>query len=345
MDRNNPILTERYEEINTGLWARKEPAALKLENVEGLIFDIDGVLVDVGDSFRNAISRTVQYYFNEFVGLGGEEPLLVGKDETSLFKLAGNFNNDWDLTNAAVAFYLMKYSSADCQVDNCDALRSLSPSLEEFTSEVKTLGGGLQNAVSLIENNLENSRLEKFEELYQPKKVQQLFMELYSGGNLCKSLYGFEPEIYKGPGLVEKEKYLIDQEVIGQLVGKGIVLGVMSGRIPSEATHAMEMTGLDHYMSLGFMVTDDGTLPTKPDPAGLETLSGRMGFHRAIYLGDTPDDWSTVVNFNKAHKGEMEIAGCMTGPGEMENRMLEHFTTKGADFIAEDVNALLRALV
>ena len=345
MDRSNLGLVERYEEISAGLWARIEPRALKLDNVEGLIFDIDGVLVDVGDSFRNAISRTVQYYFNQFVGVEGESPLLVSREETSLFKLAGNFNNDWDLTNAAVAFYLMKYAAADCQAADSEALRSLSPSLEEFTSEVKTLGGGLQNAVGLVQKKLENSRLEKFSELYQPKKAQQLFMELYSGGNLCKRLYGFEPEIYKGPGLVEKEKYLIDQEVIGQLVGKGIVLGVMSGRIPSEATHAMEMTGLDHYMSLGFMVTDDGTLPTKPDPAGLETLSGRMGFHRAIYLGDTPDDWSTVVNFNKAHRGEMEIAGCMTGPGQMEDRMLDHFTSAGADFIAEDVNALLRALL
>ncbi|HVA63956.1 MAG TPA: HAD family hydrolase [Terriglobales bacterium] len=53
-----------------------------------LVFDLDGVLVDVTASFRVAIVRTV-------AALGGGE---VAPAEVQALKNAGGFNNDWDLS-------------------------------------------------------------------------------------------------------------------------------------------------------------------------------------------------------------------------------------------------------
>lgn len=53
-----------------------------------VVFDLDGVLVDVTASFRVAVIRTV-------AALGGGEVTL---EEVQALKNAGGFNNDWDLT-------------------------------------------------------------------------------------------------------------------------------------------------------------------------------------------------------------------------------------------------------
>lgn len=53
-----------------------------------LVFDMDGVLVDVRRSFPVAVRQTVG-------ALGGGE---VQPGEISRLKLAGGFNNDWDVT-------------------------------------------------------------------------------------------------------------------------------------------------------------------------------------------------------------------------------------------------------
>ncbi len=55
-----------------------------------ILFDMDGVLVDVTDSYRKAIIETVQFF-------RGEKPLLK---EIQQFKEKGGYNNDWDLTEA-----------------------------------------------------------------------------------------------------------------------------------------------------------------------------------------------------------------------------------------------------
>ncbi|SRR5579885_3240788 len=53
-----------------------------------LIFDMDGVLVDVTDSYRQTIAQTVEL----FTGIE------VSNTEIQAFKNRGNSNNDWDLT-------------------------------------------------------------------------------------------------------------------------------------------------------------------------------------------------------------------------------------------------------
>lgn len=60
--------------------------------IDGIIFDVDGVLVDVTESYWSAIKATVNYITGERVGNG------IIKE----MKQIEGFNNDWDLTYAAI---------------------------------------------------------------------------------------------------------------------------------------------------------------------------------------------------------------------------------------------------
>lgn len=60
---------------------------------EVLVFDMDGVLVEVSESYREAIRETVRHFT-------GED---VSHDEIQDFKNAGGWNNDWLLSHRLIA--------------------------------------------------------------------------------------------------------------------------------------------------------------------------------------------------------------------------------------------------
>ncbi len=57
-----------------------------------IIFDIDGVLVDVSQSYRQAIQKTVE----SFTGF------LPSPEDIQKYKERGGLNNDWDLSEAII---------------------------------------------------------------------------------------------------------------------------------------------------------------------------------------------------------------------------------------------------
>jgi len=59
---------------------------------EVLVFDMDGVLVEVSESYREAIRETVRHF------TGGD----VSHDEIQDFKDAGGWNNDWLLSHRLI---------------------------------------------------------------------------------------------------------------------------------------------------------------------------------------------------------------------------------------------------
>ena len=58
-----------------------------------LVFDMDGVLVEVGQSYREAIRETVRHFSGQ----------LVSHDVIQDFKNAGGWNNDWLLSQRLIA--------------------------------------------------------------------------------------------------------------------------------------------------------------------------------------------------------------------------------------------------
>lgn len=57
-----------------------------------IVFDMDGVLVEVGESYREAIRETVKHFTGE----------MVSHDLIQDFKTAGGWNNDWLLSHRLI---------------------------------------------------------------------------------------------------------------------------------------------------------------------------------------------------------------------------------------------------
>lgn len=63
--------------------------------MKAVLFDMDGVLVDVSRSYRLAIKKTVEYFLDKQISLS----------KIQEYKNHGGFNNDWDLTGRILRDY------------------------------------------------------------------------------------------------------------------------------------------------------------------------------------------------------------------------------------------------
>lgn len=66
---------------------------------DGIIFDMDGVIVDVSNSYREAIRLTAGYFLGRF----------VNKQEVLRLKNKAGMNNDWDVTYALINNKCLSY--------------------------------------------------------------------------------------------------------------------------------------------------------------------------------------------------------------------------------------------
>lgn len=112
-----------------------------------ICFDVDGVLVDVGQSYYRALAETVSY----FLGSGVDSDLLLR------LKFSLNLNNDWDATLAGILFYRSR-------LDFEDFVREMTagpPDFRKFYERARKAGQELPDYSVLIE---------KFEDFYRQSR-------------------------------------------------------------------------------------------------------------------------------------------------------------------------------
>lgn len=331
------VETPEYRLGDKGLLVLREIED-SIPSIDTIIFDVDGVLIDVKGSFWHVASQTVQFYFEHILGIPGEA-VLLHPEETRLFKMAGRFNNDWNLTEAAVAFYVWKMIVYNAE--SKESLRSAEPSLEEFTTEVKRRGGGLEKADELISEISSEKMSTDIGKKVDRDLIRRIFKEHYGGIEYCHRLYGFEPEYYRDSGLILKEKLVLDPL---NLRKNHITYGIFSGRTPEELGLAIEQLGLDGLLHPEGVIADDGLHPAKPDPWSLIKICQNLNSKSAVYVGDTMDDLVTVESYNRQpNLSKMAFCYCLTGSSD--EKTIGVFQGKKVAFIAEDVNVFVRYVV
>jgi len=306
----------------------------ELSLVDTLVFDIDGVLIDVRESFGRAVCQTVQFYFKEILCFQGSQNLII-PEEIEYFKMAGGFNNDWNLTSAVVLFYLMKARKNNLK--DIDVIRFIEPDIKKFTTEILPSGGGLAKVIDLIEED--GDIKEKILGLWDRKLITKIFQEIYAGEEYCFNIYGFHPSLIKKDGLIKQERIIIDKKKKDFL--QNYSLGILTGRTEREARVALERLGWDDIISKEKIVTaDDGV--GKPHPQGLKKLSISLKTRLGVYVGDIWDDMLTAKNFNKeAGKAKFLSAIVLAEGFNLQNETVKLYLNEGVDLLAQDVNCVL----
>ena len=302
--------------------------------IDTLIFDIDGVLIDVQDSFRNAVCQTVQFYFKKILKFSGSQKLII-PEETEYFKMAGGFNNDWDLTSAVILFYLWKAEEKKTQ--DMKRLRNEKPDLKTYCTKILPPGGGLIKSIELIQQKKDLK--EKIFSLWNRELVTKIFKEIYAGEDNCFNVYKFYPSIIKTEGLIKKEKVIFNQKKKCFLQKYSI--GILTGRTDEEAEIALKNLNWMDFITDKQKMTANNVL-SKPNPEGLKNLSVNLKTKLGLYIGDIRDDMLTVKNYNHGSETTRFFSAIVLGEGFIpENESVTFYLNEGVDLIAKDVNDIL----
>lgn len=301
------------------VWVQ-ENALEKIKEVDSLVLDIDGVIVAVGESFRQAICQGVQFYLTEIKGLTGQVMAIL-PEETEFFKQAGGFNNDWDLALAVVALYLKKMEQTGEK--EIASLRNTGWPIEDYTEHLAQEGGGLASVEKVLQQKIDPTIQEA---------VADICKELYAGEEFYPELYGGKVKYLLGqPGLLHKEKILLDTR---KLLGLNKKLAIITGRNWREAKLVLSKVGLLGQIPREYILTDDDGL-RKPDPRTLDLIGERLQTKLGIFVGDTLDDLKTT----KGTKLPWLAASVLSGAGGPEGKQL--FQREGAHLVAPEINTLL----
>lgn len=72
-----------------------------MNKFDGIIFDIDGVLIDVKESFLLSIKKTTEYILKNWYN----KKINVTQKDVETIKRVKGFNNDWDATHALIDLF------------------------------------------------------------------------------------------------------------------------------------------------------------------------------------------------------------------------------------------------
>ena len=334
-----------------------------------LIFDMDGVLIDVSRSYRKTIQQTIHIYLEHCLGM---RAYLVSHEEISLFKSVGGFNNDWDLTAGfllylfstskipplpkqkrlssldEIVLYLRQHLSNFHQRNGLYLKRNLFSS---FLEQVKASGGGLRGVRSVLERSWDGW-IYRSGDLDKENLVKRIFQEIYLGEKFA-SHYHLQPLFYKGNGLYLREKLLIGREVLSSL-RKKVRMGIASGRPRFEAELALKRFRIssffDSVVTLDECETEEARLLgvskkrvklTKPHPYSILKAIEQIGIPNLLcgYIGDVVDDMRAA---QAAKKYFSMLAIGFLRSGKTEPVMMEALLRAGADCIIKNPRELLQ---
>ena len=283
-------------------------------NVDAVVLDIDGVLVDVEHSYRRAIVESLEHVYGE----------AIDKEDIQLFKNAGGFNNDWELTDAAALYVLARRERPRL-------------SIETYTGLIAASGGGIEAARTAIADELDPAAREQVLDAWDPDRLRAVFQQLYLGPERYRRLEGAEPDPDIDAGrFIDDESVLLSEATREAL--SAWPLGVVTGRPAAEADIALERVGLEVPEEHRF--TMDDWEEGKPHPRALVALAERFDADRLAFVGDTLDDVRTVGNAAETDPGREYLGvGVLTG-GLTGEAGREKYRKAGADAVLEHVDDL-----
>ncbi|MEE8399805.1 MAG: HAD hydrolase-like protein [Desulfobacterales bacterium] len=326
-----------------------------------IVFDMDGVLIDVSRSYRDVVRQTSRRFFDGATSAEELPEPLFSLSELAAVKQSGGLNNDWELTRLVLSLLISRvklpvfkhhsdpWSQYREHIGRMDVL--------ELGQHLKTSSRPLLQLLEEV-GKTPHPFVDHFyrKDIGQGNIIKQMFQEIYLGSDRFETTYPVPVEMRRNSGYITRETLLIDRSTLEEL-SKQHTLAIATGRPRAEADYPLDHFGLRPYFSVVLTLDDcvreerrrqnaAGDPPvslSKPHPYMLEAAFARAGGkkQRSYYIGDMPDDMIAASRANPPYRG---IGLLLSAPDKAGLR--QDLLRAGADYIIDgfdEVNALLAA--
>ncbi|MCA2003346.1 MAG: HAD family hydrolase [Candidatus Nitrosotenuis sp.] len=309
----------------------KEDMLDKVGSIDAIIFDCDGVLVDVSKSYDLAIIQVTQYVLEKFAGIQSIQitPEIIGG-----FKDSGGFNDEVDVTYACIlCLAAAERMGVDAKkfilaaIKNAD--KSGIESIERFLL--------LQNAdVSDLKEALDYPGPHATNPLYV------IFDQMFYGPELYYKIFG-KKSSFEQPGLIENDLVIITDTLLDALGEKfGRKIAIVTGRGLASVRHSLGEL-LDRFdVASSMFLEDEPRSMAKPNPESLLSTIKKLDSKHCMYVGDSMED---LLMANQANRLGIKTTFCgIYGTNKNPRAKKEFFEDKDAPLILESINLLPKAL-
>jgi phosphoglycolate phosphatase-like HAD superfamily hydrolase len=319
-----------------------------------IVFDMDGVIIDVSGSYRDTVRQTARLFFKGADSWGKLPDPLFSLADLAEVKQSGGLNNDWDLTFLVINLLstLVKQPPANNEPDPWTRYRTMVSRCN--VADLARFLTSSKRPITTLFKKHGHIRYQWISDLYtgdvgSGNIVKQIFQEIYLGKGLFKSTYNTPPKAYSNEGFINREKCLIKRPILEDL-SKYHILAIATGRPGAEADYPLDLFDLRKYFTHIYTlddcikaeqkikITENKTVSlSKPHPFMLDAIYEQQKDKTltCYYVGDMPDDMIAASRSRAKFTG-IGILKASSDKGVLKKNLLR----AGADYVIDDFDEL-----
>ena len=304
---------------------------MKADEFDSIIFDCDGVLIDVNKSYDTTINKTISYVLKEIANITVDTPLT--NEMLLKFKSTGGFNDEIDITYAVILCFI--------------AAEKLNKNPTELIFDV--INNADDSGIAYIENFLNiagNISAVKVRLGYPSTDKNDLihstFDQLFFGPELYSKIFQKKSK-FSEKGFIENDNIIVNSKLIEALKKKfndkiAIVTGRGFNAISSSLKEILNQFNVENSVFL----EDESRDLAKPNPQSLIRSIKGLNSKNCLYVGDSMED---MILVQKASELGFQVTFCgIYGSGKLPEVKKKMFIEKNVPFILESINFLPKAL-
>jgi len=334
--------------------------------IDTLIFEIDGVLIDVSKPSYQAIIQTIELFFTRGLGfLYKDRPsILIDQNDIDSLRMAGGLGNDWEISTTFISYFLEMLPPVDLTTQplrkhvpdilaylqiagsklrvSMDVLKK-NKNIPRLARQISKAGGGL-NGVDKVLKRRNRHLLSTGTDPLTGNLIQRIFQELYFGERLFEKIYDQKAIVVQTPGLISQETLLIDPKVLKKLASH-LTLAIATERPRPESEYTLRRFGIHHYFQTIITYNDivESGATGKPAPWLLQQVVKLME-PRPTYCAyiDRISDGILAAKHASQTAPFITIGSLAASRDKQQSR--RHFEKSKADIILGHPNQLERVI-
>ena len=298
------------------------------DEFDSIIFDCDGVLIDVTGSYDTTINKTISYVLIEIADITVDAPLT---NEILLkFKSTGGFNDEIDITYSGIlCFFAAKKLNKDPTELIIEVLDNADDSgityIENFLTKI-------DGDISDIKSRLGYPSTDKND------LIHLTFDQLFFGPALYEKIFQKKSK-FTEKGFIENDKVIVNFELIEALKKKfddkiAIVTGRGFNAISSSLKEILNQFNVENSVFLEDAPRD----LAKPNPQSLIRSMKGLNSKNCLYVGDSMED---MILAQKASELGFQATFCgIYDSGKLPEMKKKLFAAQNVTLILETINQI-----
>ena len=302
-----------------------------LDSIDTIIFDCDGVLIDITKSYDLAIIKTTQYVLENYSKITNS--INVDFKIIDGFKSTGGFNDEVDLAYAAI---LSLVAAKKLQKDPTEFIFDVIKNSD--SNGIVTVEKYLQNQtdISEIKNQL------SYPGTHHDNPLYQIFDQLFYGSELYKKLFDKDSK-FSEPGLIEQDDVIINNSLLELLEKRfNSKIAMVTGRGKESVNYSLKELLARFNLKNSVFLEDESRDLAKPNPKPLlDSIKGMNGTS-TLYVGDSMED--LIMAKRVTDMGNKTIFCGIIGTSKNPQEKLKLFEKNEAVLVLESIHLLPKVL-